>query len=507
MGSNIESSSFINALSPDTLRAFIQEHPWGIISTDANGNIKFINPAAQAILSNNSDFPTKQHINQLLNSKNSVTNIDFTQFIDTERNVIAGHKIKHTLVHNDNSETPLIIHFNQIGENGHTRIFYFIEDITEQVELQQKLYEQAITDPLTGIFNRRYFDDRLNQEFKRANRHHRPFSTVIIDIDGFKQANDLHGHPFGDELLIKATQTFKQFLRKEDSVYRYGGDEFAMLLPETTKEGAIEVAERLRNGFIKNRISDERRIKLSLSIGISSFPEDGTNEKELIGAADQRMYHSKESGGNVITAYDSLIFSDHDIETMLKSLGNLAHLMEKYRGYHTDGLNHSQSLRTLAIAIGKKMNLSKEQLILLEQASLLHDIGTVYIPAEVLKKNGELNENEWEDIKRHTLIGEEIIEMVSPSENIGMQKLKNIVGQHHERLDGSGYPRGLRNEQILLEAQIIAVSDSYTAMLSKRPYRNAYTRKQALANINHQSGTAFHPGIVAALNEIESPHL
>lgn len=505
MGDKAGSLDFIHPFSSSTLLAFLDKYPGGVIFTDKAGKVLFYNEASVQILGTPGKNYTGSNISDIICDKRGSSSLPcLTEFINEKTPIIAGDKIEITTVTNNGEKTPLVVSRNLITEQGHTLVFYFIEDISQQVNLQQRLYEQTITDPLTGLFNRRYFDDRLAQEFKRANRHSRPFSAVIIDIDGFKQANDLHGHLFGDEMLVKATECFQRVLREEDTVYRYGGDEFAMILPETTKEGAVDVAEKLKEAFVKHAAIREKRIKLSLSIGVASFPEDGNNEVELIGSADRRMYTSKESGGNLITAHDSFSHFQQSTEVMLRALSNLAHLMEKKRGFSSGGINHSQSIRTLAIGIGKELGLSKDRLMLLEQAAMLHDIGTLYIPSQTLYKKTPLDEHEWDEVKRHTLIGEEIIEMVSPKDSPMLEELRHIIGQHHERIDGSGYPRGLKNGEITREAQIIGISDAYSAMLSRRPYRNALNKKEALGELKSRAGSYFDPDIVDMLLRLES---
>lgn len=498
---------FLPPISRTTLQKFLEQHSSGVCFLNDQGAILFANQKLAEILG----LPMAAIVDSVLDdffspesSEDELAHIK--KLVTSGEEQIAGDNFVIHAIKGDGSSVPLQLSCNLIRENGQKLIFCTIDDISAQAALQKQLYHQTITDSLTGIFNRRHFDEQLMQEFKRATRYRRPFSVIIIDIDGFKQANDLFGHAFGDEMLIKATESFQRVLRQGDSVYRYGGDEFAMILPETAKEGAIEVTGRLKENFSKNCINREKRLKLSLSIGIASYPEDGSDEKGLIGSADRRMYLSKESGGNMITAHDAINYLSNDTEALLRSLGTLAHLLERSRGLSSNGLNHSQVIRSLAIEIGQKLGLPQERLILLEQASTLHDIGTINIPTSTLKKEGLLSENEWNEIKRHTLIGEEIIGMIAQAEQKELAELGQIIGQHHERLDGSGYPRGLKGDEIVLEARILAVTDAYNAMTSARPYRQAFTRFEALEEIKRVAGQHYDAAVVEKLIQLESLH-
>ena len=497
---------FLTSITKTTIHSFLDQYFSGVIFLDEAGTILFANQRLANIIETPAKAITGIHFDNLISSENEQNEkILFSKINTPMDNLTAGKRLDTTIVKKDGSHVPVSISFNLVREGGLTLYLCIIDDISQQVELQHKLYQQTITDPLTGIFNRRYFDERLTQEFSRATRYRRPFSVIIIDIDGFKQANDMFGHPYGDKMLQKATESFQRVLRQGDTVYRYGGDEFAMILPETAKEGAIEVTDRLKEMFYRYVHGQEKRIRLSLSIGIANYPEDGNDEKELIGAADRRMYISKESGGNMITAHDSLNYLSEDTETLLRSLSNLAHLMEKNRGLSSDGLNHSQSMRTMAIEIGYMMGLSQQRLSLLEQSSMLHDIGTIYISSTILKKETALNDEEWDQIKRHPLIGEEIISLLDQGEK-ELMELKKIIGQHHERMDGSGYPRGLKGDDILIEARILAVADAYNAMISSRPYRPALNRGEAMEEIKALSGLHYAPEVVNCLMQLENRH-
>jgi len=497
-------------LSISTLSQFLDDFSSGILITDEEGLIKSANQEIERIFGYKAtELKNRSFSSLIISSQSQQLLAAYKSIINGSENIYAGKSFEAKSKKHNGELQAIEISFNMMREDENQINVVQITDISKRVLLQQQLYKKTITDPLTGMYNRRYFDERLTQEFNRATRYRRPFAILIMDIDGFKQANDLHGHSFGDGLLVNSTAIFNQVLRQEDTAYRYGGDEFAMLLPETSKEGAIEVAERLRENFaIENNIK-EKRIKLSLSIGIACSPDDGSTQKTLIGAADSRMYHSKANGGNMITAYDNNPYLTRETGTLLRSLSNLVHLIEKNRGMGSahDGTVHSQNIRTLSIELGNALALSSERIFMLEQASILHDIGCLYISSATLNKIETLTESEWLEIKKHTVIGEEIIDVITPNNENELQQLKRIIGQHHEKIDGSGYPRGLRGDDIVLEAKILAVADTYVAMISKRPYRAALTKQAALGEIQQLAGIHYEPAVIDALVELESKSL
>lgn len=491
-------------LSSSLITSFANACSTGVIVFDKQANIEFANKKILDILRFDEDDLIGKNITSLIADPNKkCENNALKAALGSNISVHAGEKLETVLVGSKGIEITVAFTCNALRHKKQSLFFCVIEDLSHHFELQKKLYHQAITDSLTGLYNRRHFDNRLAEEFKRSNRYGRAFSVVIIDIDGFKQANDLYGHQYGDQMLIRATEVYQQVLRNEDTVYRYGGDEFAMILPETSKEGAIELAERLKEKFAKHYSTNKKRINLSLSIGIASYPEDGIDDKGLVGAADRRMYQSKENGGNIVTSYDAIGGLEDGTETLLRSLRNLAHVMEKNRGLSSDGLHHVQSIRSLVIEIGHKFNLHQERISLLEQASILHDIGSIYISSAILKKESRLTDVEWGEVKKHTRVGEEIIDMVSPQHGRYMVELKKIIGQHHERMDGTGYPRGLSGEQILLEARILAVADAYSAMLSPRPYRKTFSKKGAQQELRNHAGDYYDPKVVDMLLALE----
>ncbi len=495
MDSESCASSSLFRVSPSAFVSFLDTLPKGAVITDLSYHIQYVNHNAAVMLGLSNPQLLGCSISTLLGG-------ELPEFSAEGRGVAGSFEC--TLLATGNRRIPVEVSYNQIEDEGRCLAFFMLEDISERVSNQRRLYQQSITDSLTGLFNRRHFDERLDQEFGRASRYHTVFSVAIIDIDGFKQANDLYGHGYGDKVLQTATSVFLETCRDEDTLYRYGGDEFAMILPETTKKGASEVAERLREQFFQRCSDKNKSIQLSLSVGIASHPEDASDAKGLVGVADRRMYFAKESGGNRISAYDALSEANSEVDQLLQSLGNLTQMMEKSRGsYRVDALGHSQEMRALGVEVGRMLGLDCDRLQVFEQAAMLHDIGTIHLPKELLQKKGKLSEAEWQQIRQHTTIGEGILDMIISPDRKDLMDLKNIVAQHHESVDGSGYPRGLVDSEIMLEAKILAVTDAYCAMRTDRPYRPALSKEEAILELKQLSGSRFSPEVVDAFVQLE----
>jgi len=488
-----------------TIRLFLENYPDGVVIFNHQSQIQFFNKSAEKTFLYRRGQAKNLTLSALI-APSARGNYEqkLKLLHGSSSQIISGEKFEAVGLKKDKTELPIELSLHKITTEEGEFFLSFIEDISNRIEMQNKLYQQAITDSLTGLYNRRYFDEKITKEFQRSKRHKRIFSILIVDIDGFKQANDLYGHSFGDELLIKARDVFQQVLRTEDAIFRYGGDEFAMILPETVKEGAIDVSERLKLKFAKEFNFRDKRMQFSLSIGIASHPEDGSTEKQLLHAADSRMYLSKERGGNIITSHDKTDEITINDELLLRSLAKLISLMDKHnQDVELTNISHATELRALSSEIGRRLGLSPARLYVLEQASMLHDIGTLHISNSIFNKEEKLTESEWVEIKKHVEIGEMIIGLIATNEKEELHDLKNIVAQHHEWVNGEGYPRGLKGDEILLEAKILAATDAYSAMTNRRPYRDAMSKTEALAELNRNVGQQFDSRVVEVLTDLE----
>jgi diguanylate cyclase (GGDEF)-like protein len=391
----------------------------------------------------------------------------------------------------------------------------------------RKLQQQSITDGLTGIKTRRFFWEALSSEWKRASRSGRPFSVVLVDLDKFKEVNDSLGHLEGDLVLARVGRLLEQKCRQSNVVARYGGDEFIILMPETGIEQAQVLAERLRLWVATDPMLEEHHI--TGSFGVASFPVHGFSMEDLIRVADAGMYVAKHAGGNQVSTSDvfgegsavqrqlvsgyieGFLQREHNgpehleelvttlrklcgredekdhkaIKEAVEALSRAAELREHNAAGHGEQCSHYTGM------IARGLNLSAQEVEDLTFAGRVHDVGKLFIPDRVLNKPGALTENEFAVIKKHPQVGAEVLRAIPEIEHVAQ-----AVESHHEAFDGSGYPRGLKGEDIPLYGRIVAVADAYVNMTSDRSFAPPKTDEQAMAELGKQSGIRFDGMIV-----------
>jgi diguanylate cyclase (GGDEF)-like protein len=391
----------------------------------------------------------------------------------------------------------------------------------------QKLQQQSITDGLTGIKTRRFFWEALSSEWKRASRSGRPFSVVLVDLDKFKEVNDSLGHLEGDLVLARVGRLLEQKCRQSNVVARYGGDEFIILMPETGIEHAQVLAERLRLWVATDPILEEHRI--TGSFGVASFPIHGFSMEDLIRVADAGMYVSKHAGGNQVSTSDAFgegsavqrqlvsgyiegfLQREHNgpehleelVATLRKLCGREEDKDSKAMKEAVEALSRAAELREHNAAghgeqcahyagiIARGLNLPEPEVAEVIFAGRVHDVGKLFIPERILNKPGSLTEDEFAVIKNHPLTGAEVSRTIPENERVA-----RAIESHHEAFDGSGYPRGLKGEDIPLHGRIVAVADAYANMTSDRSFTLPKTDEQAMMELGKLSGTRFDGMIV-----------
>ena len=384
----------------------------------------------------------------------------------------------------------------------------------ELLKSNKKLNKLVVKDTQTGLYNHHYLIDVVEAEFYRARRYGHRLAVVMFDIDYFKSINDVYGHEFGDMILKQFASHLRSMVRRYDVVVRYSGEEFVIVSPGLDRSKAFMMAQRLLDAVNLYNFGDVKHvIKLKMSAAVAAYPDEKiVKGMDLIAVAEKILLKAKEAGGNrVSTSMDMEALpgaAGAEIETadvkklkekienltrqgrenLIESIFALAKTIE-LKDHHTG--EHVERTVYFSIEIARVLNLPPEDIENIRQASILHDLGKVGISDKILFKKGKLTKREFEEIKQHPQIAADIIRPIQ-----FMHDLIPLVLYHHERWDGKGYPAGLKGDEIPIGARIIAVSDVYQALTSNRPYRRAFSRKDALKIIEEGAGTQFDPAIV-----------
>jgi diguanylate cyclase (GGDEF)-like protein/putative nucleotidyltransferase with HDIG domain len=366
----------------------------------------------------------------------------------------------------------------------------------ENVRISASAREKADTDGLTGLRNHRYFQESLNKVIEGSAVSGDDFALLIIDLDLFKIYNDIYGHILGDQILKDFGNFIKSTIRDTDVGARYGGDEFACILVKTDSHGARKVAERIRRKM--ETYMEQKGIIVTCSIGVSGWRTDGVTREKIVAAAFQALSHAKRSGGNRVCLAGKLDAAEKiKLEKPQKTVSNKAVESIVYalaatvdtRDHYTYG--HSKAVSRYAAELARAAGYSKKAIQRIRSAGLLHDIGKLNLPDSILTKRDPLTDEEWDMIKRHPEVGARILKYIE-----SLSDCMDAVLFHHERYDGQGYPRGLKGEDIPLDARIMAIADSYDAMISERGYKERKSAEEAIEELEACSGTQFDPGLV-----------
>jgi diguanylate cyclase (GGDEF)-like protein/putative nucleotidyltransferase with HDIG domain len=373
----------------------------------------------------------------------------------------------------------------------------FLVQLRERVgRLIEQLTDAASTDPLTGLLNRRGFQSVIDNELARAERSGHTFSLLLCDCDFFKHLNDRLGHHAGDEALQSIGRLLEVNKRRIDVAARVGGEEFALVLPETDQHEAFIVAERLRSRF--GQSFADQPVPLTMSLGVATYPIHGMTADALLRSSDEALYAAKSLGRDRTVLYSAEVQgilalgsqggSDRD-HAQLATVLNLAEALDMR---DTGTARHSQTVGRYSELMARELGLPAEQVERVRVAGVLHDIGKIGVSDAILRKPGPLTEDEYNQMKKHPEIGARILG------GSGLNDIREWILAHHERPDGRGYPSRLADADIPLEAKILAVADSYEAMTSDRVYRKSIGARAAREQLEECSGAQFDPQVVAA---------
>jgi diguanylate cyclase (GGDEF)-like protein/putative nucleotidyltransferase with HDIG domain len=360
-----------------------------------------------------------------------------------------------------------------------------------------RLFEATRTDPLTRLANRHGYRELLDLELARARRREGRLTVVVGDLDHFKEVNDRSGHQVGDIALQRAARLLERGKRDVDAIARVGGGEFAFVLPDTDQHGAYVICERLRSELHREFAGEA--VPITISFGVASYPRQGETAAALLRAADEALKTAKWNGRDRTVLHNAAMrdaperdAEDRDVasERFLAVMLDLAEAIDlRFSG----SARHSETVGRYAEMMARELGLSVQRTTRVRLAGMLHDIGKVGVPDGILHKPGKLTDAEFAVIKRHPELGAQMLDHPS------LTDVREWVSQHHEQPDGRGYPRGLVDEEIPLEARIIAVADAYEAMTSDRSYRSSLDHEAARAELERCAGAQFDARVVRAL--------
>jgi len=506
--------------------ALIKTIPFGMDIVDENGRILYMNERLVSLVGKKAigkkcfqvyrkdkiqcaDCPLK---NSLYLGETQTIEID--GFLDNR-----SFKITHTG----------IIH------KGKKAVLEIFNDITSAKKAEKKLKtlnirlkrannnlkHLALKDSHTKLYNYYYLSEIIEHEFKRAQRQNSPLSVIMIDIDYFKAINDVYGHVFGNLVLKQLASKMKDLLREYDIIFRYGGDEFTIVSPGTDRSAALDLAKRLLHMVKTSNFGNKKqKAKLKLSLAVSSYPEDDPKTgMGLISLADTILKTVKEYGGNKAYSSDNIkqlheknarnTSKNTQLETLKSKLHRLIDranqsVLEEIFSFaktinqkHKYFSKHAEGVARLATDMSRELKLPEEMIIHIGQAAILKDLGKVGINEKIIHKKTKWTQQEYDEFKKHIHAGVEIVSVIP-----FLRGLVPLLLHYCERWDGVGYPDGLKGNDIPIGARILRVADTYQALISNRPYRKAYQKKEAIKIIQESSGIQFDPKVIEALLKI-----
>ncbi len=367
--------------------------------------------------------------------------------------------------------------------------------VNTEREHSKELKNLANLDELTGLYNHRYFQEFLQKSIQNTDKLNQEVSLLFMDIDYFKNFNDVNGHQAGDVLLSEIGDIMKACIRSSDVIARYGGEEFAAILPNTAENDAVKIGERIRrsiqNTYFKGQENQPDK-NITISIGVSSYPKRAKSKHQLINTADDALYRAKSFNRNRVELYHSILddlsekmeINKESIKS-LKAFISMINLKDRYT------YGHTERVVIYSKYFGEYLKLSEDDKVKLQVATYLHDIGKLEIPEEVLNKKEKLTEEEIQMFRNHPQAGVDLIQNIKE-----LDEFKPIIKHHHERYDGYGYPSGLKGKEIPYLSRILTITDSFDAMTSNRLYNKVKTQEEGIQELRDHAGTQFDPELV-----------
>jgi diguanylate cyclase (GGDEF)-like protein/PAS domain S-box-containing protein len=486
-------------VAEENYRALFMNAVGGIFQTSPQGHYLRVNPALARIYGYESP---KQMVDELTDvaSQLYVQPGRRAEFERTIRQQGFVSRFESEVRRRDGSVIWISENARPIWDESGVLLRYegFVEDISDHKALEaqqagalQEAIERADRDPLTGLLNHRAFHGKLDAEAARAKREQTNLAVVMLDLDNFKFFNDVYGHATGDEVLRAVAARLRTACRGYDTLARFGGDEFALLLPGVGESTAEEIEARLRSaldGLCYRFDEHETAIPVSISVGTALFPVAGADYHAVLRHADERLRWSK-TGGDVENARRVRAYAGTRVQgfSMLDALVTAVDNKDRYTR------RHSEDVIEYCLLIARELGYDEAAQRTVALSALLHDVGKIGVPDSVLRKPGKLTAEEFDAIRQHPMMGAAIVSTVP-----GLEGTLDAVRHHHERWDGTGYPDGLRAEECPQSARLMAVADAFSAMTTDRPYRRGMDREQALEILDEGAGSQWDPECVQA---------